>query len=141
MSAPPCSQVLSTPSTCIFHFSGLFISSCVSPHIPTQFIRAEYLQSKPLILFHFTEPSCLVSKAEAQIHYCMHSQGSIMGITSLRWYLLYLYYVKSLKPWWYVFSVQISTPQLRWVGKGIRGQYEGQQNTLANGDRTMECWL
>lgn len=65
-----------------------------------------------------------------------------MGITSLRWYLLYLYYVNSLKPWWYVFSVFKYPPLSTTVGrKGSRGQYEGQQNTLANGDRTMECWL
>ena len=25
--------------------------------------------------------------------------------------------------------------------KGSRGQYEGQQDMLANGDQTMECWL
>lgn len=45
-----------------------------------------------------------------------------MGITSLGWYLLYLHYVKSPKPWLYVFTVLKYHPsQLQWIGKGQGG--------------------
>lgn len=110
------------PSTCIFHFSGLLLFSCVSPHIPTQFTRAEYLQ----VNLWFCSSAKPCPKQKPKIHYCMNSQGSIMGITSLRWYLLYLYYVKSLKPWWYVFSVFKYPPLSTTVGrKGSRGAVWG----------------